>query len=52
MKSALGPLGGIAGKFLPIIGIITTIIAVVQILWKNFDKVREAVGNIFGEKRA
>ena len=50
LKSALGPLGGIAGKFLPIIGIITTIIAVVQILWKNFDKVREAVGNIFGEK--
>lgn len=50
LKSALGPLGGIAGKFLPIIGIITTIIAVVQILRKNFDKVREAVGNIFGEK--
>ena len=50
LKTALGPLGGIAGKFLPIIGIITTIIAVVQILRKNFDKVREAVGNIFGEK--
>ncbi len=46
----VGKLGGIAGKFLPIIGIITTIIAVVQILRKNFDKVREAVGNIFGEK--
>lgn len=50
LKTALGPLGGIAGKFLPIIGIITTIIAAVQILRKNFDKVREAVGNIFGEK--
>ncbi len=50
LKTALGPLGGIAGKFLPIIGVITTIIAVVQILRKNFDKVREAVGNIFGEK--
>lgn len=50
LKTALGPLGGIAGKFLPIIGIITTIIAVVKILQKNFDKVREAVGNIFGEK--
>lgn len=49
-QSAFGLLGGIAGKFLPIIGIITTIIAVVQILRKNFDKVREAVGNIFGEK--
>lgn len=50
LKTALGPLGGIVGKFLPIIGIITTIIAVVQILRKNFDKVREAIGNIFGEK--
>lgn len=50
LKTALGPLGGIAGKFLPIIGVITTIIAVVQILRKNFDKVREAVRNIFGEK--
>ena len=49
-QSAFGLLGGIAGKFLPIIGIITAIIAVVQILRKNFDKVREAVGNIFGEK--
>lgn len=50
LKTALGPLGGIAGKFLPIIGIITTVIAVVQLLRKNFDKVRESVGNIFGEK--
>lgn len=49
-STLLGPLGGIAGKFLPIIGIITTIIAVVQMLRKNFDKVREAVGNVFGEK--
>ena len=50
LKTALGPLGGIAGKFLPVIGVVTTIIAAVQILRKNFDKVREAVGNIFGEK--
>lgn len=50
LKTALGPLGGIAGKFLPVIGIITTIIAVVQILRENLDKVRETVGNIFGEK--
>lgn len=49
-STLLGPLGGIAGKFLPVIGIITTIISVVQILRENFDKVREAVGNIFGEK--
>ena len=46
----VGPLGGIAGKFLPVIGIVTAVIAAVQLLRKNFDKVREAVGNIFGEK--
>ena len=45
-STLLGPLGGIAGKFLPVVGVITA----VQLLRKNFDKVREAVGNIFGEK--
>lgn len=49
-STLLGPLGGIAGKFLPVIGIVTAVIAAVQLLRKNFDKVREAVGNIFGEK--
>lgn len=46
----LGPLGGIAGKILPVVGVVTAVISVVQLLRKNFDKVREAVGNIFGEK--
>ena len=49
-STLLGPLGGIAGKFLPVIGIVTAVITAVQLLRKNFDKVREAVGNIFGEK--
>ena len=46
----LGPLGGIAGKILPVVGVITAVIAAVQLLRNNFDKVRDAVGRIFGEK--
>ncbi len=49
-STLLGPLGGIAGKFLPVVGVITAVITAVQLLWKHFDKVREAVGKIFGEK--
>lgn len=46
----LGPLGGIAGKILPVVGIITAVITAVKLLRDNFDKVRDAVGRIFGEK--
>lgn len=46
----LGPFGGIIGKMLPIVGVITAVITAVQLLRQNFEKVREAVGNIFGEK--
>lgn len=46
----LGPLGGIAGKLLPIVGVVTAVISAVQLLRQNLDKVRTAVGNIFGEK--
>lgn len=49
-STLLGPLGGIVGKFLPVVGVITAVITAVQLLRKHFDKVREAVGNIFGEK--
>lgn len=49
-RSPLGSLGGIAGKILPVVGVVTAVITAVQLLRKNFDKVREAVGNIFGEK--
>lgn len=49
-STLLGPLGGIAGKILPVVGVVTAVITAVQLLRKNFDKVRDAVGNIFGEK--
>lgn len=49
-STLLGPLGGIAGKILPVVGVVTAVITVVQLLRKNFDKVQEAVGRIFGDK--
>ncbi len=49
-STLLGPLGGIVGKFLPVVGVITAVVTAVQLLRKHFDKVREAVGKIFGEK--
>lgn len=49
-STLLGPLGGIAGKFLPVVGVITAVITAVKLLRKHFDKVRDAVGKIFGEK--
>ena len=49
-STLLGPLGGIAGKILPVVGVVTAVITAVQLLRQNFDKVRDAVGNIFGEK--
>ncbi len=49
-STLLGPLGGIAGKFLPVVGVITAVITAVKLLRDNFDKVRDAVGRIFGEK--
>ena len=50
IKNLLGGMGGIAGKILPIVAVVTAVITVVQLLRKNFDKVREAVGRIFGDK--
>lgn len=50
IKNLLGGMGGIAGKILPIVAVVMAVIAAVQLLRKNFDKVREAVGRIFGDK--
>lgn len=50
IKNLLGGMGGIAGKILPIVAVVTAVITAVQLLRKNFDKVRETVGRIFGDK--
>ena len=44
----LGPFSGILGKVLPVVGVISLIVAAVQILRDNLDKVREVVGRVFG----
>ena len=45
----LGPFSGILGKGLPVVGVISLIVAAVQILRDNLDKVREVVGRVFGD---
>lgn len=47
--SFLAPLTGIAGKLIPIIGVVTLIISVIQILRNNIDKIREIIRNVFGD---
>lgn len=54
ISTVLGPLAsGFGSLFLgaaPIIGVISTIIAVVSILGDNLEGIRSIVGNVFGEK--
>lgn len=45
----LGPFSGILGKVLPVVGVISLIVAAVQILRDNLDKVSEVVGRVFGD---
>lgn len=45
----MGPFSGILGKVLPVVGVISLIVAAVQILRDNLDKVREVVGRVFGD---
>ena len=45
----LGPFSGILGKVLPVVGVISLIVAAVQILRDNLDKVCEVVGRVFGD---
>lgn len=45
----LGPFSGILGKVLPVVGVISLIVAAVQILRDNLDKVREVVERAFGK---
>lgn len=50
LKNLFGSFGGFAGKILPVVGVITAVITVVQLLRNNLDKVREVVGRVFGDK--
>lgn len=48
-SAVLGPFSGVLGKVLPVVGVISLIVAGIQILRDNLDKVREVVGKVFGE---
>ena len=45
----MGPFSGILGKVLPVVGVISLIVAAVHILRDNLDKVREVVERVFGK---
>lgn len=45
----LGPFSGILGKVLPVVGVISLIVAAVQILRDNLDKVREEATGVIDE---
>ena len=48
--SVFGPLGGIVGKVLPIVGVITTIITVIQLVKDHLDDIRQFIGKTFGSE--
>ena len=48
--SVLGPLGGIAGKVLPVVGVVTTVITVVQLLKDHFEDIRKFIKKTFGSE--
>lgn len=54
LSSILGPLAGGFGSLLagalPVVGVISSIIAVVSILGDNLEGIRTIVGNVFGEQ--
>lgn len=44
----LGPFGGIAGKILPVVGVIGLIIAAIQIFRDHLDDIRNGIEKVFG----
>lgn len=54
ISTAFGPLAGIFGSILssalPIVSVVSSIIAVISIMGDHLDDVRTAIGNVFGEQ--
>lgn len=54
ISTAFGPLagifGGILSSALPIVAVVSSIIAVISIMGDHLDDVRTAIGNVFGEQ--
>ena len=49
-STILGPLGGIAGKVLPVVGVITTIITVIQMVRTHLEEIRGFIQKTFGDE--
>lgn len=49
-KSILGPLGGIAGKLLPIVGVVTAVIAVFKTVKDHLQEIRAFIQKTFGDE--
>ena len=49
-KTALGPLEGIAGKILPVVGVITTIITVIKLVQTHLEEIRSFIQRTFGDE--
>lgn len=54
ISTAFGPLAGIFGSILssalPIVAVVSSVIAVISIMGDHLDDVRTAIGNVFGEQ--
>ena len=49
-SSVFGPLGGVVGKILPIVGVITTIITVIQLVKNHLQEIRAFIEKTFGRE--
>ena len=49
-SSIFGPLGGVVGKILPIVGVITTIITVIQLVKNHLQEIRAFIEKTFGSE--
>lgn len=49
-SSVFGPLGGVVGKILPIVGVITTIITVIQLVKSHLQEIRAFIEKTFGSE--
>ncbi len=48
LGALFGPLAGVAGKILPVVGIATALIAVFKLIKDHLGEIREFIGNAFG----
>ena len=50
VKTVLGPIGNLAGKILPVVGVITTIITVIQLVKNHLEEIRGFIQRTFGDE--